>query len=154
MKTIKEWLQDLPIGYRELALKYADPQELNNKRASISDALIAFCSWDETPYPKFFIDLSRYYERPTQYQLPPLPFPKEYTLEQAIERLGKDGFAEIKKNKLGSAKSRFQLLFNKKEWVVIDSKIAGIVFTTLDIDQLRAAIEACELLNGATKETV
>lgn len=50
-KTIKEWLMELPDGYRERALSQADEEALKSKEPSLFDAVCGFQLW-HTPMTK------------------------------------------------------------------------------------------------------
>ena len=149
MKTIKEWLQDLPDGYRELALEEANPSNLDGKCDGLYEAINGIRVWKDTSQGRKFwsnVSDSIYYNNPNL--LPPLPFPKEYTLEQAIEKLGKEGW--VFKEHLGYADNGgiFDIDSFDGAWEPHCKDIKVKDFPTV-LDQLKAAIEACKLLNGA-----
>ena len=84
MKTVEYYLNQLPDGYKQLCLKYADAENLNFKVSSITDALIAFCIW-KGDVSDFFADLYNHYAFGAPLpQLPPLP-KQTKTLEQAFQ---------------------------------------------------------------------
>lgn len=76
-KKISEWLQELPDGYRELALanydeKYSSTQVVKDLKTAIDK----FCEWDKTPQGcEFWINVSEYLYGESN-SLPPLPNPK------------------------------------------------------------------------------
>jgi len=48
-KTIREWLETLPDGYRELALKYYNPKYHDGLSVnSLSSAILGTCHWRST----------------------------------------------------------------------------------------------------------
>lgn len=48
IKTIKEWLQELPSPWKEAALEQADKEDLLKEVSSMSEALEWFVDWHET----------------------------------------------------------------------------------------------------------
>lgn len=82
MKTVEYYLNQLPDGYRQLCLKYADEIGLTFEAKSIAQALTRFCSWYKTPYGDFFNNLHSHYNN--GYPLPALP-KQTKTLEQAFQ---------------------------------------------------------------------
>jgi hypothetical protein len=81
MKTVEYYLNQLPDGYKQLCLKYADADSLNCKAESISQALSRFCVW-KGKIGDFFDDLYRFYTYGGE--LPPLP-KQTKTLDQAFQ---------------------------------------------------------------------
>lgn len=74
MKTIKERLQELPDGYRELALKYENWRGVI-KVENMADAINSFVDWKDTKeWSTFWHDVYMHYEKWTP--LPPLPLTK------------------------------------------------------------------------------
>jgi len=49
MKTVEEWLNELPDGYRERALKNVDVYKLNDLRDCMDEAIAEHCNWSRTP---------------------------------------------------------------------------------------------------------
>ena len=71
MKTIREWLQELPDGYRERALVQADAETLDIYESDMSDALYSFKTWAETEEGyEFWGEVRQHYAISTA--LPPL----------------------------------------------------------------------------------
>lgn len=156
MKTIREWFeQDLKDGYRELALKYAIPKNLGNHHKSLKEALYDFAVWSKTPHEDFFCRLAHHYDNTEENPLPPLPLPAEYTLSEAIERMGKEGWVKIPSTELvvyKHAPSLYVLQLLSRGWQITPPCIRPQDFKNAHAE-LQAAIEACNLLNGAKKET-
>ena len=73
-KKISEWLQELPDGYRELALaNYDEKYSITQVVVDIETAVDQFCDWDKTPQgTKFWIDV----KHGKKIGYPPLPKPK------------------------------------------------------------------------------
>src|SRR5690554_5900851 len=71
-KTIVEWLEELPDGYRELALKNYDPEYCDTgvNIIDLADALVWGFSWEDTPEGQVFWDAVYEWAR---CGLPPLP---------------------------------------------------------------------------------
>src|SRR5690554_5115380 len=57
-KTILEWLEELPDGYRELALRSYDPEfcDTGVNIIDLADALVWGFSWEDTPEGQVFWD--------------------------------------------------------------------------------------------------
>lgn len=71
MKTIKEWFQELPDGYRELASKYLAEWHSNNKTISMSEAIKIGFAWEYTHEGcDFWKQVHDYYNQPILPQLP------------------------------------------------------------------------------------
>ena len=71
MKTIREWLQELPDGYRERALVQADAEALDAPNADMSEALYGFKTWADTEEGfEFWSEVRQHYAIGTA--LPPL----------------------------------------------------------------------------------
>jgi len=72
-KTIKEWLETLPDGYRGLAIKYYDPNYHDELPLSnLSDAILETCHWRSTPEGFEFWNAVYEWAR-GRGELPPLP---------------------------------------------------------------------------------
>lgn len=72
MKPIKDWLNELPDGYRELALEDASKIMLDEEVASMSGAIVWMCGWlDSKGGGHFWHDVQMHYATGTP--LPPLP---------------------------------------------------------------------------------
>jgi len=71
MKTTKEWLQDLPDGYRERALRNLQKATQKIEEPSIDEALFGAFEWERTPEGSdFWGAVMRHYKKGTP--LPPL----------------------------------------------------------------------------------
>ena len=71
-KTIKEWLSELPDGYRERALVNTDEDAMENKEESMDNAIAAAFFWNSSHEGhKFWSDVLAHYS--LDYPLPPLP---------------------------------------------------------------------------------
>jgi len=71
-KTIKDWFNELPEGYRERAIKNTSEPDSRWIRKGMSIALECAFLWDETPEGQtFWSDVYDHYEIGTP--LPPLP---------------------------------------------------------------------------------
>jgi hypothetical protein len=71
-KTIKEWLEQLPDGYRERALENAEYNLLELHRKTMATSIAAGFAWDDTPEGhSFWADVQKHYFAGTP--LPPLP---------------------------------------------------------------------------------
>src|SRR5690625_3421781 len=57
-KTIREWLEELPDGYRELALKNYDPEYCDTgvNIIDLAGAVMWGFSWEDTPEGQVFWD--------------------------------------------------------------------------------------------------
>ena len=81
---------------------------------------------------------------------------EQYTLSEAIERLGKEGW---RFNRHTTSALNRKLFFEIKKsrsnqlWFIDETSVPVSQFPTAP-DQLIAAIEACNILNGAKKETL
>lgn len=55
-KTIREWLEELPDGYRELALKNYDPNCDGGwlPENDLADAIVVSFHWEDTPEKRGF----------------------------------------------------------------------------------------------------
>ena len=77
MKTIEQWLNELPDGYRERALSNADKEALESKEKELEmcDALWVAFKWALTAEGHlFWMEVFSYYARPVASRtLPPLP---------------------------------------------------------------------------------
>lgn len=75
-KKISEWLNDLPDGYRELALaNFKEQGKADKIMSSIDTSLCEFSDWRKTKEGEaFWYDVYNHYYRGSQ--LPPLPKPK------------------------------------------------------------------------------
>lgn len=74
MKTIKEWLEELPDGYRERALENLNPNVASDLVYSIGDAISGAFIWDCSQEGEdFWSDVYYHYEAPPPPPLPPLP---------------------------------------------------------------------------------
>jgi hypothetical protein len=70
-KTIKDWLKELPDGYRELAMKYENNHWVY-ECYSMAFAIMAFKDWQHTDEDtQFWVSVYRHYDVKTE--LPPLP---------------------------------------------------------------------------------
>ncbi len=62
MKTIQQWLSELPEPFRTHALKNAWPSKLSRECDTIYNALDISCWWNETPEGKaFWNDVDEHY---------------------------------------------------------------------------------------------
>jgi hypothetical protein len=150
MKTIREWLQDLPDGYRELALANMLPDKANVEVPTLTDAIWhGMGEWIDTPQKGWFWSgVHDWSVGDKKYPLPPLPLPAEYTLSQAIERLGKEGFKVYNVDYFACNGNPYILGMQYDRWHVLAPS------RWLDPKKnefLQTAIEACNLLNGAKK---
>lgn len=86
-KTIREWLETLPDGYRERALANMDAEDAHINRFHLPDAIRSAFIFSDTPEgADFWNSLLRamYYQE----DLPPLPNPSETeSLKQRIAEL-------------------------------------------------------------------
>lgn len=71
MNTVEYYLNQLPDGYREFCLKYADKDLLKNEAYSIPDAIMHNIDWSNTGHGRFFAKLNRFYC--IGGEMPPLP---------------------------------------------------------------------------------
>lgn len=71
MKTIKEWLEELPDGYRELAFAKCFTCELNSPISSMHKALWNGVHWGQYPEFGFWDKLHQFYGG-CALELPPL----------------------------------------------------------------------------------
>lgn len=70
-KTIEQWLNELPDGYRELALGNMDDEIKNNFELSMQDAIAIAFAWGDTDEGEgFWFNVYRHYDKKP---LPPLP---------------------------------------------------------------------------------
>ena len=82
-KTIKEWLTELPEGYRERALANTIEGVLKMCEVSMAQALYGSFVWGGTPEGlDFWVDVKNHYATSTP--LPPLPNSSESKHEQAV----------------------------------------------------------------------
>lgn len=78
-KTIKEWLQELPPGYRQLALKNMEEERQEHQADSMHDAINSAFTWVKTKQGlKFWDKVHRHYVykghlNQDNYPLPVLP---------------------------------------------------------------------------------
>jgi hypothetical protein len=73
MKTIKEWLSELPDGYRERALKYAKQSKLDIETGRMGFALSKAFPWKYTNESfDFWCSVYSHYML-DNFPLPPLP---------------------------------------------------------------------------------
>lgn len=88
MKSIQDWLQELPDGYRELALaNHNKPDSYNFEVKSLSAAVIEFIDWSKTNEGgKFWMGVSDYIDGDRK-ELPPLPVPKVDERDERIAQL-------------------------------------------------------------------
>ena len=71
MKTIREWLQELPDGYRELAMKYEN-ENFDRVVEGLDESLVLGFYWYRTDEGmNFWFWVSSHYESGSP--LPPLP---------------------------------------------------------------------------------
>ena len=71
-KTIKEWFEELPQGYRERALANMTKNALEWRDVSLKDAICCAFAWDESQEgPDFWVEVHNHYTTGTP--LPPLP---------------------------------------------------------------------------------
>jgi hypothetical protein len=71
-KTIKDWLMELPDGYRERALANMTKYALEWSDVSLKDALCCAFAWDESQEGSdFWVEVHNHYIWGTP--LPPLP---------------------------------------------------------------------------------
>lgn len=79
MKTVKDYLNELPDGYRELALvnfdqELCDKQLGQNEPSDMEDAVVYMCDWSGTLQGfEFWNAVASYCYDPELYELPPLP---------------------------------------------------------------------------------
>lgn len=72
-KTIRGWLQELPDGYRERALRNYDPNYHDGSSVnSLSYAISVAFDWEDAPEGYDFWSAVEYWATPTA-NLPPLP---------------------------------------------------------------------------------
>lgn len=91
-KTIREWFEGLPVGYREIALSNLENFPIDSDcrdASSLSDALDSGFWWADTPEGEDFWDAVHKfvsYVAPKPPKLPPLPTsgPAENPLLQAL----------------------------------------------------------------------
>ncbi len=84
-----------------------------------------------------------------------LPPPAEYTLSEAIESLEKEGWEiDYDSGFLSKNENHYDLIFKLGEQYYPCAKTKLIKDFTTALDELKAAIEACNILNGAKKETL
>ena len=79
MKTVKEWLEELPDGYMERALKNLDPDLYGTYAGSMTNAISWGFRWDKSPEGiEFWAAVYDYYSLiPLSLPfLPPLPTEK------------------------------------------------------------------------------
>lgn len=78
MKTIEQWLNELPDGYRERALENVDKDKLNYPTESMRSALVTF-TWSSSKEGYYFWNaVWNFYRKPL---LPPLPKEEKQTEE-------------------------------------------------------------------------
>ncbi len=71
-KTIKEWLEELPDGYRERAIVNTEEGMLDASRSTLLDAIYGAFIWEDSPEGHWFWkDVFDHYAKGTP--LPPLP---------------------------------------------------------------------------------
>jgi len=86
-KTIKDWLMELPDGYRDLAIKNFDEGSLNLTTSSdVADALLGAFDWAASPQGHDFWE-QVYKWCAGEATLPPLPGPTPKTLEERVGNL-------------------------------------------------------------------
>ncbi len=74
-KTAREWLEELPEGYRERALAQVDPHYIVEKVSSIDQAVgIGIIWWSDTKEDsKFWLSVHDHFLSNGRTPLPPLP---------------------------------------------------------------------------------
>lgn len=74
-KTAEEWLEELPDGYRELALINMQDKNASFKRETLADGLHCAFTWSESPEGfGFWSNVYYFYHHAYKNsQLPPLP---------------------------------------------------------------------------------
>lgn len=72
MKTIKKWLEELPEGYKELALANAKENVLNNKKDDMCDAISSSFIWSNSSQGRDFWE-NVYFHFSNESELPNLP---------------------------------------------------------------------------------
>ena len=71
-KTIKEWFNELPEGYRERAIKNTQERLMNTHEPTMVEAICRSFRWRDTPEgAAFWMDVKDHYAKGTP--LPPLP---------------------------------------------------------------------------------
>ena len=74
MKTVKEWLETLPDGYRDRALSQASPDRLKEETDTLSSAILRFIpDWTDTKEGWDFWDSVDDWAEDKTNSLPPLP---------------------------------------------------------------------------------
>jgi hypothetical protein len=82
-KTIKEWFNELPEGYRERAIKNTQESRMNNIWPTMSEAIYGAFNWSLAPERfNFWICVHDHYEKGTP--LPPMPNSYGSKHEQAV----------------------------------------------------------------------
>lgn len=72
MKTKKQWLGELPDGYKELALSNLDTKSSSIRKKNMHEAIVAAFVWYETKQGHdFWEQVCKHYKLGTP--LPPLP---------------------------------------------------------------------------------
>lgn len=92
MKPIREWLEQLPEGYRERAIAALLPDRSGRKVRSMDDAILDFCEWSATPEGSpFWSSLHDFYlgERKLKPKLPPKGPPAKSLERETLEALKK-----------------------------------------------------------------
>jgi hypothetical protein len=87
MKTVKQWLEQLPDGYRERALENLDPKNAHQKEKDMVEAILASFDFDKTKEGGLF--WARVYGHYAKgLSLPPLPSKNPFTLRHTIGLIG------------------------------------------------------------------
>ncbi len=82
-KTIKEWFNELPEGYRERAIKNTQESRMNTHEPTMVEVIYRSFRWSGTPEGHaFWSAVKDHYAKGTP--LPPLPNSSESKHEQAV----------------------------------------------------------------------
>lgn len=153
MITVREHFQKLQDGYRELALEDY-PHDLNKQSSCLADCVYELANFDHKRRA-FWLLFWNHICIPRYSPLPPLPLSKEYTLAQAIEKLGKDEWRFNGRTAVHRANFfSIRKTLNTQVWIVDlqeETCIPVNHFRTV-VQDLQLAIDACELLNNAKKD--